>query len=177
EGAQEARPELLAVGTVVHPLAQGGYPFSGRYAGCVTDGRNQFAMAARFDPKNTETILGVMERDALDEPRQDFLVRWHRRLHSALSRPRPWQWKPRLRRAVDYRLGVASPFSNSPSLPVRCPQQRPKQASKSKGGIHESALVPQCRLADNVPTHTVGHRQQAAPRVTDTPDRTHRVAA
>jgi hypothetical protein len=61
-------------GTVVHPLTRGGYPFPGRYAGCVTDGSYQFAMTARFDPKNTEAILLVMERDALDEPCQDFLV-------------------------------------------------------------------------------------------------------
>jgi hypothetical protein len=41
----------------------------------VTDGGYQFAMAARFDPKNTEAILVVVECDALDEPCQDFLGR------------------------------------------------------------------------------------------------------
>src|SRR6266436_4681108 len=40
----------------------------------MTDNRDQFAGAACLDPQNAETILFVVERDALHETRQHFPI-------------------------------------------------------------------------------------------------------
>ena len=58
-GADEARPELLAVGAVVHPLAGGGNPLPGRHHGRVADHGDQFAMAPRPGPQHAEPVLGM----------------------------------------------------------------------------------------------------------------------
>jgi hypothetical protein len=42
----------------------------------VTEDRDQVAVSTSFDPENAEAILGIVERDALDKARQDFLGRW-----------------------------------------------------------------------------------------------------
>jgi hypothetical protein len=33
---------------------------------------DEIALAAGFDTQNAEAVLGVMERDAVDQPRQEF---------------------------------------------------------------------------------------------------------
>jgi hypothetical protein len=40
----------------------------------MTDNRNEVTVAACLDPQNAETILFVVERDALDETRQHFPI-------------------------------------------------------------------------------------------------------
>ena len=74
-GADETRPELLAVGAVVDPFARGGDPFSRRHRRGVTDHRDQVAMAARPGPEHAEANLRIVEGDALDRPGQDLPVR------------------------------------------------------------------------------------------------------
>ena len=71
--AHEARLELLAMGVIVDPVARGGDPFAGGDGGGVADDRDQIAVATRLDPENAEAVLGVVERDAFDKTRQDFL--------------------------------------------------------------------------------------------------------
>ena len=53
----------------------GGDPFAGGDRGGVAHDGDQVAMAARLDPQNAEAVLGVVERDALDEAGEDFLGR------------------------------------------------------------------------------------------------------
>jgi len=48
---------------------------AGGNRGGMTDNSDQIAVSARFDPENTETILGVAERDMLNKARQYFLSR------------------------------------------------------------------------------------------------------
>ena len=74
-GAHEARLELLAVGAVVDPFARRGDPLAGGDHRGVADDGDQVAVAARLDAENAEAVLGVVERDALDEARQNFLGR------------------------------------------------------------------------------------------------------
>ena len=71
--AHEARPELLAMGVIVNPVARGSDPFSGSDRGGVADDRDQIAVSTRFDPENAEAILSVVERDTFHKTRQDFL--------------------------------------------------------------------------------------------------------
>ena len=74
-GPDEARPELLAVGAVVHPFARGGDPFPRRHRRRMPDHGDQVAMAARPGPQHAEAVLRVVEGDALDRPGQDLPVR------------------------------------------------------------------------------------------------------
>ena len=73
EVLQKLRLVLLAMGAVIDPFARRGDPFAGGDHRGVTDDRDQFAVAARLDPKNAETVLLIVVRDALDEARQHFL--------------------------------------------------------------------------------------------------------
>ena len=73
--AQEARLELLAVGTVVDPFARSGDPLAGGDRGGMPDGGHQFAVPARLDADYAEAVLGVVVSDAFDEARQNFLGR------------------------------------------------------------------------------------------------------
>ena len=72
--AQEARPELLAVGAVVDPLPGDRDPLAGRDRGGVAHDRDQVAMAPRLDPQDAEPVFGVVEGDALDRTGQDLPV-------------------------------------------------------------------------------------------------------
>ena len=73
-GADEARPELLAVGAVVHPFAGGGDPFPGRHHGRVADHGDQVAMAPRPGPQHAEPVLRIVEGDALHRSGQNLAV-------------------------------------------------------------------------------------------------------
>ena len=42
----------------------------------MADNRDQFALAACLDPQNAETVLLVVEGDALDQTRQQLAVGW-----------------------------------------------------------------------------------------------------
>jgi hypothetical protein len=41
----------------------------------MADDGHQIAVSARFRPENTETVLGVVESDPLDEASEHFLGR------------------------------------------------------------------------------------------------------
>ena len=43
----------------------------------MADDRDQFAMTSRLDPQNAEAVLVIVERDALDDARQHFLIGWY----------------------------------------------------------------------------------------------------
>ncbi len=70
---QEPCPELLAMGPVIDLFARGGDPFASRDHRRMTDDRDQVSMSAGLDPQNAESVLCVVECDALDEARQNFL--------------------------------------------------------------------------------------------------------
>ena len=63
------------MGAVVDPFARGGDPLAGGDRGGVPDDGYQVAVAARLDAQNAEAVLGIVERDPLDETRQHFLGR------------------------------------------------------------------------------------------------------
>ena len=53
---QEPRPELLAVGAVVGPLARGCHPLAGRNHRSVADRRDQVAMATRLSRRTQKPL-------------------------------------------------------------------------------------------------------------------------
>ena len=71
--AQEPRSELLAMRTIVHPIARGGDPLAGGNSCGMADHGHHFAMPARFCSQNAEAVLGVVVGDALDEAGQHLL--------------------------------------------------------------------------------------------------------
>ena len=82
---QEPRPELRAVRPVVHPLAGRGDPLAGRDCRRVADHRHQPGLAARLHAQNGEAVVGVVEGDALDEPRHHLALRRRARRRDAVS--------------------------------------------------------------------------------------------
>jgi hypothetical protein len=71
----EARFELLAMGAVVEPFARRGDPLACGDGGGVADGGHQITVTARLDADDTEAVLNIVVRDALDEAGQNFLGR------------------------------------------------------------------------------------------------------
>ena len=74
---QEARLELLAVGTVVDPVPGCRDPLARRHHGGVADDRDQVAMPPRLGSQDAEPVLRVVEGYPLDQPGQDLPVRRH----------------------------------------------------------------------------------------------------
>jgi hypothetical protein len=71
--AQKSRPELLAMGAIVDPLAGGRDPLA-RANGCgITNHGYNSTMPARLGPQNAKAILGIMVGYPIDEARQHFL--------------------------------------------------------------------------------------------------------
>lgn len=68
------RLELQAVIAVVDPDSGGGDPFSGRDRRGVPYRRYQVPLAACLDAQDAEAVVGVMECNALDEPREYFAL-------------------------------------------------------------------------------------------------------
>src|SRR5450631_683643 len=66
------------MGAVIDPFARCGDPLAGRDHCGMPDHRDEFAVAARLDPQNAETIFSIVVRNALDKARQHFLGRWVR---------------------------------------------------------------------------------------------------
>src|SRR5207237_3699585 len=71
-GAHEARLKLLAMGSVVDPLARRCDPLAGGDHRGVPDDGDQFAVATRLDAQNAKAVLSVVEGDALDKARQNL---------------------------------------------------------------------------------------------------------
>src|ERR1700726_2525451 len=70
------------MGAVVSPFAGCRDPLASRDGGGVADDRDKIAVPACLCPENAETVLVIMEGDALYKARQHFLGRWFRlRLH------------------------------------------------------------------------------------------------
>ena len=61
-----------AVGTVVDPGSTCLNELGGRDHRGVANEGNEIALAAGFDTQNAEAVLGVVERDAVDQARQDL---------------------------------------------------------------------------------------------------------
>lgn len=81
-GPEEPSLELLAMGSVIHPVAGSGDPLAGRYCGGMPDDRDQVAVAPRLYPDDTKPVLGVLIGDPLNQPRQHLSIGWNRlRLH------------------------------------------------------------------------------------------------
>ena len=69
---QERGFELDAVGAVVDPASACLDELAGRDNRGMTDEGDEIALAAGFDTQNAEAVLGVVERDAVDQPRQEL---------------------------------------------------------------------------------------------------------
>ena len=82
--------ELESMLAVIFPRATGLNVFPGRYRRRCTQHRDQIAVTANFDAKNTKATVRVMERDAFDQTGQRLaLIRRFRSrgLHSDLPKP------------------------------------------------------------------------------------------
>jgi hypothetical protein len=64
---------LLAVSTVVDPIARSRNPLTGGNACGVANHRHDITMTTRPGAQNTKTILGIMVGNALDEACKYFL--------------------------------------------------------------------------------------------------------
>ena len=73
--AEEAGLELLSVNAVIHPFARCGDPFASGNCCGVSDHRHEIAVPPGLRPQDAEPILRIVERHALDEPRQHLLGR------------------------------------------------------------------------------------------------------
>ena len=60
------------MGAVVDPFARRRDPLAGGDHRGVADDGDQVAVAARLDAENAEAVLGVVERDTLDEAGQNL---------------------------------------------------------------------------------------------------------
>ena len=69
---EEGRPELLAVGSVVHPSAAHLDEFAGADHRRVANHGNQVALAPGLDPQHAEAVLRIMERHPLHQTGQGF---------------------------------------------------------------------------------------------------------
>src|SRR5215472_1946557 len=49
----------------------------------MADESDEIALASRFDPQHAEAVLGIVERDTVDEARQDLRRAHPRRQHHA----------------------------------------------------------------------------------------------
>jgi hypothetical protein len=65
--------ELLAVGSVVDPIARSGDPLTRGNTGGVANHGHDVTMATCLGAQNAKTIFGIVVGDALDEARQHFL--------------------------------------------------------------------------------------------------------
>ncbi len=74
-GTQKPSLELLAMGAIVHPITRRRDPLAGGDRRGVADHGHQVPMSPRLGPQNAEAILGVVEGDALNQSRQNFLRR------------------------------------------------------------------------------------------------------
>jgi hypothetical protein len=63
---------LDAVSAVVDPEPVRLDELTGRNHRGMSDEGNEIALAAGFDSQNAEAVLGVMQRDAVDQPSQDL---------------------------------------------------------------------------------------------------------
>jgi hypothetical protein len=63
----------------------------------MTNNRDEVTVSACLDPQNAETILFVVERDALDETCQHFPIGWYGLgLHDVLPQLNEWKSQRRL---------------------------------------------------------------------------------
>jgi hypothetical protein len=74
-GLEERRPELDAMRTVIDPGPARLDELTGRDHRGVADDGDQITLTASFDTQNAEAVLRVVERDAVDQPGQDFCLR------------------------------------------------------------------------------------------------------
>lgn len=58
---------------VVHPLTGGRHPFARTDRGGMPDHRHQIAMTPRLYSRDTKAVLGVVERDALDQAGENLV--------------------------------------------------------------------------------------------------------
>ena len=71
-GLQEWRPELQPVLAVVGPAADGLHELAGRDQGGMANDRHEVPLAARLDPQHAETVVGIVERDPLNQAGEVF---------------------------------------------------------------------------------------------------------
>ena len=69
---EEGRPELHTMGTVVDPGPTRLDELAGRNHRRVSNNRDQITLPSRLDAQHAEAVLGIMERDAVDQACQDL---------------------------------------------------------------------------------------------------------
>jgi hypothetical protein len=67
---QKARLELEPVGAVVYPCARRLDELAGADRRRVSNDSDQVALASRLDTQDTEAVVGIVERDPLDQATQ-----------------------------------------------------------------------------------------------------------
>src|SRR6185437_15505545 len=71
--AQKPRFELLAVSTIIDPIARSRNPLTGGNACSVANYGHEVTMTTSPGAQNAKAILDIVIGDALDKARQDFL--------------------------------------------------------------------------------------------------------
>jgi len=71
-GLEEWGPELQPVLAVVGPAADGLHELAGRDQGGMAHHRHEVPLAARLDPQHAETVVGIVERDPLNQAGEVF---------------------------------------------------------------------------------------------------------
>jgi hypothetical protein len=69
---EERGPELDAIRAVVNPGPARLDELAGRDHRCMANEGDEIALAAGFDRQNAEAVLGVVERNPVDQPSQDL---------------------------------------------------------------------------------------------------------
>jgi hypothetical protein len=74
EVLKELRLELLAVGAVVGPLAGRRNRLAGGNHGGVANDGNEIAVTSCLDPNDAKSVVGILVRDALNQPGQHLPI-------------------------------------------------------------------------------------------------------
>src|SRR5215831_10326133 len=83
-GAVALRNEALNWTPCVRSLTQAPFAwtkFAGRDHRCMADESDEIALASRFDPQHAKAVVRIVERDAVDQSRQDLRRARQRRCH------------------------------------------------------------------------------------------------
>jgi hypothetical protein len=117
---------LDAVRTVIYPGAARLDELAGRDHRSMANHGNEIALASRLDPQHAEAILGIVERDAIDQAGQD--LGW--RAHPGWRHHRR-KMNPKIRASYRHRASSSMP---SQGLTTSAMRQRKGDPMRRSGG-------------------------------------------
>jgi hypothetical protein len=78
---EEPGLELLPMGSIIRPVAGSRNPLAGGDHCGVADDGDEIAVAARFDPNDAKSVVGILVGDALNQPGQHLPIGLRLHLH------------------------------------------------------------------------------------------------